>query len=103
MITEKNIMDKLSLVIDPELGVNIVDLGFIYEVKMLETKPKQKASIKMTLTTPACPMANYLLQQVKEKLDELGEDIDIDVNVVFDPPWSPEKMTDKAKAKLGYK
>jgi metal-sulfur cluster biosynthetic enzyme len=104
MINKKEIMEKLSQVVDPELGINIVDLGFIYEVNLLKVKKgeTQKAEIRMTLTTPACPMADYLVDQVKQRLDALGDDIDIKENIVFDPPWSPEKMSEKAKAKLGY-
>ena len=104
MITKKQILEKLNQVIEPELGMSIVDLGFIYEVKILKSKKdeKQKAEIKMTFSTPACPMANYLLEQVKSRLDELGDGIDIQVNVVFDPPWAPDKMSKKAKARLGY-
>jgi metal-sulfur cluster biosynthetic enzyme len=101
-ITKKDIMKKLIEVIDPELGVNIVDLGLIYEVKVIKTKKeeKQKAQVRMTFTTPACPMINYILANVESKLNEL-ENIDIDVTVVFDPPWKPEMMSKEAKLKLG--
>lgn len=96
MVTEKEIYDKLREVIDPELGVNIVDLGLIYEVKA----HGKKAQIKMTFTTPACPLINFMLAQVEQKLNEI-KDADIEVNVVFDPPWSPEKMSKEAKIRLG--
>ena len=97
MVTEREILDKLNQVEDPELGISIVDLGLIYEI---ETKGN-KANIKMTFTTPACPMMNYMLAEVKKRLDELGDDVDITVEIVFDPPWSPERMSEKAKIKLG--
>jgi len=102
MITEKEIMDKLREVIDPELGVSIVDMGLIYEVKVhkKEEGENQKAEIKMTFTTPACPMINFMLAQVEEKLNQIKE-ADIVVNVVFDPPWTPEKMSKETKLKLG--
>ena len=102
MIKKKDIMEKLSQVIDPELGLNIVDLGLIYEVKVERTKKgeTQKAEVKMTFTTPACPMMNYLLSMVESKLNEL-KDIDIEVRVVFEPPWTPERMSKEAKLKLG--
>jgi len=96
MVTEKDITDKLREVIDPELGINIVDMGLIYEVRV----EKEKAFVKMTFTTPACPLLNMMLGQVKEKLEELG-DFDIEVEVVFDPPWKPEMMSEKARMKLG--
>ncbi|MBU0532351.1 metal-sulfur cluster assembly factor [Candidatus Micrarchaeota archaeon] len=95
MVTKKEILNKLNQVNDPELAVSIVDLGLIYEIKI-----KEKVYIKMTFTTPACPMMNYMLQQVKEKLDEI-EGVDIEVDIVFDPPWTPERMSKKAKMKLG--
>jgi metal-sulfur cluster biosynthetic enzyme len=103
-VTKKQIMEKLSGVVDPELGVSIVDLGLVYEVHVKKTpkKGKQKADIVMTLTTPACPLADYLLGQVEAKLNELP-DIDINVRVVFQPVWSPDKMSEKAKIVLGMK
>lgn len=101
-VSKKQILDKLSEVIDPELGVNIVDLGLIYEVKAHKAKKgeTQKAEVKMTFTTPACPMINYLLGNVESKLNEL-KGIDIEVRVVFDPLWTPERMSKEAKMKLG--
>ncbi len=102
-ITKKQIMGKLSEVVDPELGVNIVDLGLIYSVKMLPAKAgKQNAEVEMTFTTPACPLANYLLSQVEEKLDGL-QGIDILVRVVFEPLWSPDRMSVRAKTMMGMK
>lgn len=104
MLKEKDIMDKLRLVMDPELGINIVELGLIYDVKV-EGKTKEgrdKATVKMTFTTPACPMVNHLISEVKRRLDELGDGVDITVDIVFDPPWTPDRMSEKAKALLGY-
>jgi metal-sulfur cluster biosynthetic enzyme len=99
-VTKKDILDKLSEVIDPELNVNIVELGLIYSVEVFKEDDKQKANVEMTFTTPACPMINYLLANVESKLNEL-KDIDIEVRVVFSPPWTPEKMSKEAKVKLG--
>ena len=102
MVTEKDILGKLSQVKDPELGINIVDLGLVYEinVKEKEKDKPQDISIKMTFTTPACPMMNHILQQVKERLDEI-DDADIEVDIVFEPLWTPERMSKEAKMKLG--
>jgi metal-sulfur cluster biosynthetic enzyme len=102
MATEKEVLKKLAEVIDPELGVDIVELGLIYDVKAhrKEKGKDQKIEIKMTFTTPACPMINFMLAQVEEKLNEI-KDADIEVSIVFDPPWTPEKMSKKAKMKLG--
>ena len=91
------ILEKLEKVMDPELGINIVDLGLVYEIEVLG---KDNAFVKMTFTTPACPLLNMILEDVKSKLDEL-KDVDIEVKVVFDPPWTPDRMSEKAKIKLG--
>lgn len=102
MVTKKSILDKLGLVMDPELGVSIVDLGLIYDVVVEKGKKggKQKASIRMTFTTPACPLANVMLEDLKRRLEEF-KDLDVDVHIVFEPLWNPSMMSKKAKAKLG--
>lgn len=103
MVSRKEIMDKLGEVDDPELGMNIVDLGLIYEVDIKEKKaeePLQKVFIKMSFTTPACPMINEMLHEIQARLDELPG-LDVELTVVFDPPWTPEMMSEKAKIKLG--
>jgi metal-sulfur cluster biosynthetic enzyme len=102
MITKEEILEKLAQVIDPELGINIVDLGLIYEIDIKEKKKDelQKVFIKMTFTTPACPLMTEMINEVKNRLDELPE-LDIEVSIVFDPLWKPEMMSEKAKAKLG--
>jgi metal-sulfur cluster biosynthetic enzyme len=102
MVTRDEILKKLGQVTDPELGINIVDLGLVYgvEVQPPEGKGAQKALVRMTFTTPACPLINEILDQVKMKLDEF-QGVDIEVQVVFDPPWTPERMSEKAKIRLG--
>lgn len=102
MTTEKEIYGKLSEIVDPELGIDIVELGLIYEVKVhkKENGKKQKAEIRMTFTTPACPLINFMLAQVEQKLDEI-KDADIDVTVVFEPLWTPDRMGRKARIALG--
>ena len=102
MATKDEILSKLSCVEDPELGMNIVDLGLIYEVDVKEKKEDepQKVFIKMTFTTPACPMINEMLHSIEAALNELPE-LDIEINVVFEPLRSPEMMTARAKIKLG--
>jgi metal-sulfur cluster biosynthetic enzyme len=102
MATKKDIMDKLAEVTDPELGMNIVDLGLVYDVdvRAKSEEPLQKVFIKMTFTTPACPMINEMLHEIQAKLDSL-KDLDVELTVVFDPPWTPEMMSERAKIKLG--
>jgi metal-sulfur cluster biosynthetic enzyme len=103
MVTKQEILDKMSLVIDPELGINIVDLGLVYDIDIREREGGglQKVFIKMTFTTPACPLINDILNEVAQRLDEL-KDLDIELSVVFEPLWTPERMSQKAKIKLGF-
>jgi metal-sulfur cluster biosynthetic enzyme len=102
MVTKAQLLEALGQVEDPELGINIVDLGLIYgiDVKNKKGKELQKVFIRMTFTTPACPLMNHILDQVKEKLD-VFKDADIEITVTFDPLWSPDRLSEKAKIKLG--
>ena len=102
MVTKQQILDKMGLVIDPELGISIVDLGLVYDVDIREKgrDALQKVFIKMTFTTPACPMLNDILNEVTARLDEF-KDLDIELSVVFEPAWTPDRMSKKAKIKLG--
>jgi metal-sulfur cluster biosynthetic enzyme len=102
MVSKEEILARLMEVTDPELGLNIVDLGLIYDVDVRprEGKGLQKVFIKMTFTTPACPLMNDILDEIKAKLERF-EDADIEVSVVFEPLWSAERLSERAKIKLG--
>ncbi|MFA6530615.1 MAG: metal-sulfur cluster assembly factor [Candidatus Micrarchaeia archaeon] len=95
-ITRAQILKKLSEIIDPELNINIVDLGLIYDVEIKNGKVK----LTMTFTTPACPLMGFIAEQVEAKLFEMKFK-DVHVHVTFNPPWSTNKMSEKAKAVLG--
>lgn len=98
-ISEKTVKDKLTEVMDPELNISIVDLGLVYGV---ELKKDKKIKITMTLTTIGCPLFNLIEQEAKIKLRELGiDENNIVFDLTFDPPWSMEKMSERAKAMLG--
>ncbi len=91
MSLEKKVREKLKKVIDPELGYNIVDLGLIYEIKI----SKKKAKIKMTLTSPACPIGP-ILKAYAEQAASKAEGIEsATVDIVFNPVWSPKKATEE--------
>jgi metal-sulfur cluster biosynthetic enzyme len=93
--------DLLRDVIDPEIGINIVDLGLVYDV---ELSGDGLAVIRMTLTTPGCPLGGYLDDEVHETLWGAPGVNDIDVRIVWDPPWDPdEMMSDWAKDQLGWR
>jgi metal-sulfur cluster biosynthetic enzyme len=97
-ILKKQIMNKLLEVLDPELGISIVDMGLIYDVSIHTNSVK----ILMTLTTIGCPLISVIEQDVKNKIQELGiKEKDIKVEITFDPPWTIEKMSKKAKKRLG--
>lgn len=93
------IIEKLCTVYDPEIPVNVWDLGLIYDIEF--TKPSEVV-VHMTLTAPGCPIADEIVQEVHDVVMEL-EGIDaVMVNLVFEPAWGPDKMSDVARLELGY-
>lgn len=99
-----DVYQALKSVIDPELGVNIVDLGLIYKVEVRKVQKVQKVRIIMTLTTPGCPLAGVFDMMVREAVASLpGVEADeIEIQLTFDPPWTAEMMSKEAKAELGF-
>ncbi len=85
-------------VYDPELGLNIVDLGLIYDITVAESK----AEITMTLTSPGCPVGPELITNVRRSLSVYDDIDEVDVHLVFSPPWHPSMMSEEAKDELGY-
>jgi FeS assembly SUF system protein len=96
-ITETAVIDAISTVFDPEIPVNIYELGLIYTVDILDDG---KVKVEMTLTAPACPSAQELPVQVKEAVMGIPGVIDCEVETVWDPPWDPSRMTDEARLQL---
>lgn len=92
------IISAIKEIYDPELPVNIYDLGLIYEVNLL---PKRKVHIVMTLTTPSCPVADSLPKEVAFKVRNLPEVEDVEVELTFDPPYTIELLSEEAKLALG--
>jgi metal-sulfur cluster biosynthetic enzyme len=101
-IAEDKVREALKQVVDPELFVNIVDLGLIYEVK-IDEQPDGKSNIgvNMTMTSPACPAGPQLLSQSKDVVSRLDGVSEVDVRLVMDPPWTPDRMTEDARDQLG--
>lgn len=93
---QDRIMACLGEVFDPELGVNIVDLGLVYEVRY----EAGHAHICMTLTTPGCPMHDMMTSGVRRALDDVSEVDTVEVEVVWEPRWNPAMMSDKARDEL---
>jgi metal-sulfur cluster biosynthetic enzyme len=97
MVTEEVIVEGLREVYDPELHYNIYDLGLVYDIGVNDGGVK----ILMTLTTPACPIGPLIVEQIHENISLIPGVTDVDIEFTFNPPWSPEKMTDEARADLG--
>jgi metal-sulfur cluster biosynthetic enzyme len=96
--TVDDVMDALSNVIDPELGLDFVELGLIYGVEVSDGD----VHVTFTLTTPGCPIGPQVTEQIDEFVGELDGVKSIDSEMVFVPPWSPEKMSEDAKFALGF-
>jgi len=102
-IHESSVYAALRQVHDPELGINVVDLGLVYEVAVQPREGKSDIYVKMTMTSPACPAGPELIRDVREVLQALGDEVgNITVEVVLDPPWTPDRMTDEARDELGF-
>ena len=97
MVKEETVRETLKEIIDPEIGINIVDMGLIYGVDIQD----QTANITMTLTSPSCPAGGQILnatQHVVQQLDGIDE---VNVEVVWTPPWNPEMMSEEGRDALG--
>jgi metal-sulfur cluster biosynthetic enzyme len=99
LITKDQVYLQLKKCIDPEIPVNIVDLGLIYDV---EIKKEKDVDIKMTMTTRGCPLHNTMVNDVKSSVGKINGVGNINVEIVWDPPWSIDKMDPKAKEMLGF-
>ena len=97
MVNKEDVMKALRKCYDPEIGINLVDLGLIYDVKV----DGNKVHIKMTLTSPGCPMHSFLAQDVQDKVKNIKGVKEVKVDLVWDPPWTPERMAKDARKKLG--
>ena len=96
-LTKEEVMEKLGEVNDPEMHVSIVELGLVYEVKI----DKGMVIVDMTLTSPACPVGPFIIESVEENVRKLEGVTGVVVNVVWEPLWSPDKMSEEAKMELG--
>jgi metal-sulfur cluster biosynthetic enzyme len=99
---EEMIWQQLKTVRDPEIPVNIVDLGLIYEASALSAENGKRINVRMTLTAPGCAMSDVIKAEVERKLASLPEVSEVRVEVVFDPPWDKSKMSEAAKLQLGF-
>ena len=99
MKLEEEIVRMLKTVYDPEIPVNIYDLGLIYDVDIDDEK---NATIRMTLTAPACPAADFIMEDVQMKVEAIEEIKSVNVQLVFEPEWHQGLMSEEAKLELGF-
>lgn len=97
--TEEAIVEALRTVYDPEIPVNIYDLGLIYNI---ETDDENNVLIEMTFTAPSCPMADYILEDVQMKVQAIKGVASVKVDLVFEPEWNKDMMSEEAKLELGF-
>ncbi len=99
MVKEEDVWNALKEVVDPEIGANIVDLGLVYEVRV---DNGNEVYIKMTLTVPGCPLMNVLPAQVEERVKEIEGVGKVTVQLTFDPPWTPDRMSKELREAYGW-
>ena len=97
-ITEDLVRDALSTVIDPEAGMNVVDLGLVYAIEIAD----ERIHVRMTMTTPACPMGDMILDQAHAAIETVAPDAAIELELVWDPPWTPALMSENARGFFGW-
>ncbi len=99
MATKGDVLDALSRVIDPEIGLNIVDVGLVYRVDVVDD---EKIEVDFTLTSPGCPLADTIMQDINTEVSQATGISNIDANLVWSPPWSLDFMSEEARLQLGY-
>jgi FeS assembly SUF system protein len=97
METKEKIIEEIRKIYDPEIPVNIYELGLIYDIKV---ENKNTAKVKMTLTSPNCPVAESLPQEVKDSIMQVEEIENVDLDLVWEPPWDKDMMSEAAKLEL---
>ena len=97
---QERVIDILKTVFDPEIPVNIYDLGLIYRIELNEAGTE--LSVDMTLTAPNCPAADFIVEDVRQKLETITGIEKVEVNLVFEPEWDKEMMSEEAKMELGF-
>jgi FeS assembly SUF system protein len=96
--TEEEVLESLRQIVDPEIGINIVDLGLVYETSIDDNG---LVAITMTLTSPGCPLSGYIGTAVESAVTDLEGVKEVDVDIVWSPPWNPSMMSEDAKLELG--
>lgn len=100
LVMQERVIEALKTVYDPEIPVNIYDLGLIYRIDLNETATE--LAVDMTLTAPNCPAADFILEDVRQKLEAVPGLEKVDVQLVFEPEWDREMMSEEARLELGF-
>ena len=100
LIIQEKVIDLLKTVFDPEIPVNVYDLGLIYRIELSEDNTE--LTVDMTLTAPNCPAADFIMEDVRQKLETIEGLKKVDVNLVFEPEWDKDMMSEEAKLELGF-
>ena len=98
MINQETLVTALKTVKDPELNINVIDLGLVYSIQVHE----DQVEVEMTLTSPACPVGPEMIRNAVAALERVDGVNKADVRLVMSPPWTPDRMTDDARDQLGY-
>ncbi len=96
-LTAARMMDELSGIVDPDLGIGIVDLGLIYDIRIVD----HRVEVDMTFTSMGCPAGAYLYDEIKRKLGAVDGVEEVTLNILWDPPWSPERVNPEVRFALG--
>ncbi len=96
---EDRAVELLRTVFDPEIPVNVYDLGLIYRIELSDDRTQ--LDVDMTMTAPTCPMADYMMEDVRQKLESIEGIATVNVNLVFEPEWTQDMMSEEAKLELG--
>ena len=97
---QERVIEVLRTVFDPEIPVNIYDLGLIYRIELSDDR--KELAVDMTLTAPNCPAADFIMEDVRQKLETIDGIAKVDLQLVFEPEWTKEMMSDEAKVELGF-
>ncbi len=97
--TEEKIVEMLKTVFDPEIPVNVYDLGLIYNIDLSDNG---EVTIEMTLTAPNCPAADFIMEDVRQRVDSIDGITSTSINLVFEPEWDKDMMSEEAKLELGF-
>lgn len=99
VLTEDEVLEALRSVEDPEAGMSIVDLGLVYGVEVAPSR----VHVRMTMTSPACPVAPYIVEESDAAIRTVAPDLpDVTVELVWDPPWTPDRMSEDARQRFGW-